>query len=144
MKLNLTILFCSIAFFLRAQSGEAVKVEALNRSIDEAVVRKDLKNLKEWYADDFVFTHGTGLVEGKDSWLKTVGDTAVHYLSRAHDSLTTEIHRDLAILRGKLTVQRANGAEITAYEIWYLRVFVRRKRNWQLISHRTTSEVHLK
>lgn len=136
-------LLCTLPHLLSAQNVEAQKIESLNRQIDEAVVSKDLPQLRHWYADDFVFTHGTGLVDSKTSWLKTVGDTAVHYISRTHDSLTTEMHGKLAILRGKLTVHRKSKTGVAAYEVWYVRVFVLRKRQWQLVSHRTTLERHL-
>ncbi len=133
----------TLPFLLPAQTREASKIVALNRQIDEAVVSKDLSHLKAWYADDFVFTHGTGLVDNKTSWLKTVGDTSLHYISRTHDSLTTEMHGKVALLRGKLTVHRKSKTGVAAYELWYVRVFVLRKRQWQLISHRTTAERHL-
>jgi ketosteroid isomerase-like protein len=140
----MVVLFLScIAFLTTAQDREISVVESLNHSIDNAVVQKDLRNLNRWYADDFVFTHGTGLVEGKAGWLKTVADTSTHYVSRVHDSLTTELHHKIAIVRGKLTVNRESGGRISAYEIWYVRVFAYRRKHWELISHRTISERHL-
>lgn len=139
----LTCCLLGVVWSLLGQNDEIAKIEMFNRRIDSAVVQKNMKSLQNWYADDFVFTHGTGLVEGKAGWLKTVGDTSVHYISRSHDSLTTELHRDVAIVKGKLTVRRGSGSKISAYELWYIRVFARRKRHWQLISHHTTGERHL-
>jgi len=142
-KMALALLLIGLANTVAAQDGVDTAIAALNRQIDAAVVQKDGAKLRQWYADDFVFTHGTGLVEGKESWLRTVMDTATHYLSRSHDSLTTEVHGRLAIVYGKLTVQRATGKGISKYELWYVRVFEKRKRHWQLVSHRTVSERHL-
>lgn len=138
-----TALFIALPLLATAQPSEKSLLQTLNQRIDEAVVKKDLPALKNWYADDFVFTHGTGLVEGKSSWLKTVGDTAVHFIVRAHDSLTVEMHGKTAIVHGKLSVKRGAKNGISAYELWYVRVFVQRKKHWQLVSHRTVSERHL-
>lgn len=144
MKLTFLLVIISFASHIAAQESTDIAVATLNREIDAAVVRKNKASLLQWYADDFVFTHGTGLVEGKESWLRTVMDTATHYLSRSHDSLTTEVHGRLAIVHGKLTVQRAMDKGVSMYELWYVRVFEKRKRHWQLVSHRTVAERHLR
>jgi len=146
--MNTKLAFLLVVFgfvnHIAAQQPLDTALAQFNRQIDAAVVRKDKASLLQWYADDFVFTHGTGLVEGKEAWLRTVMDTATHYLSRSHDSLTTEVHGRLAIVHGKLTVQRAMDKGVSMYELWYVRVFEKRKRHWQLVSHRTVSERHLR
>ncbi len=139
----LAFILCFATLYLYSQTGKSAIVEALNRRIDDAVVQKDLPQLQRWYADDFIFTHGTGVVDDKNSWLKTVADPAARYLSRTHDSLTTELHQHVAIVHGKLTVSRENTGRPANYELWYLRVFALRKKQWQLVSHRTISERHL-
>lgn len=118
-------------------------IDSVNRVIDRSVVQKKVALLQKYYADDFVFTHGTGLVDSKKSWIKNVSDTSVHYISREHDSTFVELHKDVAIITGILTVRRQMPASINAYALRYVRVFVLRKNQWQMISHRTTSEWHL-
>ncbi len=118
-------------------------VDSINRLIDQCVVNKNFVILQKHYADDFVFTHGTGLVDTKKSWLKTIADTSVRYNAREHDSTVVELHGDIAIVSGKLTVRiKANPTE-TIYALRYVRVFNRRQKIWQMISHRTTAEWHL-
>ena len=70
----LVLIACTIGYISAyAQTTEVQKtVDNINRSIDEAVVKKDADKLRQLYADDFVFTHGTGYVEGKSSWIKDV------------------------------------------------------------------------
>lgn len=145
--LFLLVFFFSNVLMLHAQpqSEAALKslVDSINRMIDHAVVQKKISLLETLYADDFVFTHGTGLVDSKSSWLKNVSDTSVHYISREHDSTKVELHNDIALITGKLTVKRQQRNEINSYALWYVRVYAHRKNQWQLISHRTTSEWHL-
>jgi ketosteroid isomerase-like protein len=118
-------------------------IDDLNRKIDQAVVAKDIKFLSQHYGDDFVFTHGTGLIDSKKSWLESIQKNK-GYASRTHDSTIVELHKDIAIITGKLTVGRLVPAKdgTMKYTLRYVRVFALRKKNWEMISHRTTSEWH--
>jgi len=141
-KLVKTILFAvsiTVSPALLGQSGK--EVLDLNVQIDKGVVQKNIEFLKKVYGNDFVFTHGTGLVEGKESWLKAIQRPELEYLSRVHDSTQVEMHGQVAIVVGRLVVERV--AQDTAkYGLWYVRVFEKRKNQWQMISHRTTKEWH--
>lgn len=136
--MTITLLFTISAC---AQTTEK-EVLLANAQIDEGVVKKDMKRLELLYADDFVFTHGTGFVEGKESWLKDVQNPEKRFISRQQDSTKAEMHGDVAILIGRLDIVREQKKTQTKYGIWYVRVFVWRKGQWQLISHRTTKEWH--
>jgi ketosteroid isomerase-like protein len=133
-------------FLFMAQAAFAQKTDAdvlrANASIDAGVVTKDMAALQKLYADDFVFTHGTGLVEGKASWLKNVQSPDVQFKQRKQDSTQVEMHNDVAIVIGRLDIVREQKHQTATYGIWYVRVFVWRAKRWQLISHRTTREWH--
>jgi ketosteroid isomerase-like protein len=118
-------------------------IDETNRKIDRAVVAKDMKFLDQHYGEDFVFTHGTGLIDSKNSWMESIKKSK-GYASREHDSTVVELHNDIAIVAGKLTVGRLEPAKdgTTKYSLRYVRVFALRKKTWQMISHRTTSEWH--
>lgn len=138
MKLPVLILFCLITGYVGAQ-GEK-ELLALNASIEEAVVKKQIHLLEEAYAEDFVFTHGTGFVEGKKSWIKNVSDPSVQFIRRQPDSTSVELHEDVALVTGKLTITRTNNGKETKYGIWYIRVYRKKDKRWQMISHRTTKQ----
>ena len=118
-----------LAFSICAQTPEKAVLLA-NAQIDEGVVKKDIQKLELLYADDFVFTHGTGFVEGKASWLKNIQNPEVQFVSRQQDSTKAEMHGDVAILIGRLDIVRQQKQSQTKYGIWYVRVFVWRKGGW--------------
>lgn len=129
---------------LPAQDSAVIKlIDETNRNIDRAVVAKDFKFLGQHYGEDFVFTHATGLVDSKSSWIESIKKSK-GYAAREHDSTIVELHKDLAIIEGKLTVTRLEPAKdgTTKYSLRYVRVFALRKKNWEMISHRSTSEWH--
>jgi ketosteroid isomerase-like protein len=135
----------AMLFFLavaaNGQSPEAAVLMA-NAQIDEGVVKKDIAKLKTLYGDDFVFTHAGGHVDSKESWLKNIQSPDVKFISRQQDSTKAEMHGDVAILIGRVDIVRDQRQVVTKYGIWYVRVFARRKGQWQMISHRTTKEWH--
>ncbi len=126
-----------------ADSAIIKRVDELNRKIDKAVVAKNIATLEQSYGEDFIFTHGTGLVDSKKSWLEAIKKNP-GYVSREHDSIQVELHKDIALVFGKLTVARLQPAKdgTSKYSLHYVRVFALRKKNWEMISHRTTSEWH--
>ena len=112
----------------------------LNQQIDNYVVQQNTANLDKIYAEDFVFSHGSGRIEGKQGWLKSVAKG--NFLLRQHDSVTVEMHPGIAIVRGKLSVQKKGAVKTDRYHLKYIRVYAFRNKVWQLISHVTTSEYH--
>lgn len=148
MKLIAT-LFITTLLCLNAQAQkqneEAIKrsVDSINSLLDQSVVNKKLDVLQKHYGDDFVFTHATGLIDSKESWIKSITSSNDPYISRKHDSVTVELHGDIAILMGSLTVRRQRPNKVAAYALRYVRVFAKRKNVWQMISHKSTHEWHL-
>lgn len=138
------ILVLSNILVVQAQSQEEIskEVDQLNRALDRAVVNKDLPVLQKHYADDFVFTHSDGKVDSKHSWVKSVEHA--HYISREHDSTKVEVHDNVAIVTGKLNIERkAHHGESPQFSIKYVRIFSRRNEVWQLICHRSVLEMEL-
>jgi ketosteroid isomerase-like protein len=133
--LGLLIHFASAQIFIEDTS--AAYVSTLNKFIDHSVVKKDKSALDTLYAEDFVFTHGTGHVDNKASWLKAVMDPQGFSISREHDSIVVERHDNVAMVYGKLTIIRQNGDKKSKYAITYVRVFRYQHNRWQMISHHT-------
>jgi len=141
--MRFVFLFLSVVACLNGLSqSPGVLVDELNRKVDRAVVQKDIAVLQEIYADDFVFTHGTGLVDSKASWIKNIQNSLTKFLSREHDSTQVEMHGSIAIVTGRLLVSRESKEGSAKYGLRYVRVFALRKRKWQMISHRTVKEWH--
>lgn len=122
------------------QNADSTYLISLNQQIDDYVVQQKVKELEGLYADDFVFSHGSGKVEGKAGWLKTVGRTT--YPSRQHDSVKVELHPGVAIVKGNMAISRNDKDKVAVYHLKYIRVYALRNKQWQMISHSTTAEKH--
>jgi hypothetical protein len=138
------LFFFLSGFQLHAQQAfsdtSASYLSGLNAFIDHSVVSKNKAALDTLYSDDFMFTHGTGHIDNKSSWLNGVLDAKTMYVSREHDSIIVERHNEIAMIYGKLTIVRQDGDKRLKYAIKYVRVFRYRNRRWQMISHRTVQQ----
>lgn len=136
----LTIAFASLAYTQNNTATDSLHLVKLNQQIDDHVVSRNLLSLDSLYANDFVFSHGSGRVEGKKGWLTTVG--RANYPLRQHDSVKVELHPSVAIVKGKMAIQKINNDKTDKYHLRYIRVYALRNGRWQLISHNTTYEMH--
>ena len=123
-----------------AQPADSLLLVKLNQQIDDYVVQQKVTELGSLYADDFVFSHGSGKVEGKASWLQSVARTT--YPSRQHDSVKVELHPGVAVVKGNMSIRRNDKQKVAVYHLKYIRVYALRNRQWQMISHSTTAERH--
>ena len=145
MKKTVFVSLVAIISFLfsNAQNGSVTDSSfllKLNQQIDDHVVSRNLTALDTLYANDFVFSHGSGRVEGKPGWLTTVG--RANYPLRQHDSVKVELHPAIAVVKGKMSIQKINKDKTDKYHLRYIRVFALRNNRWQMISHNTTHEWH--
>ena len=122
----------------------AAEVLALERAIEDAVVKGDVRFVDAASAPTFTFTHGDGWttggaplrVDSRADWLATVAKAP--YASRVLDSVKTEVHGDVVITYGRY-VARFKTAEPgrRQFTIWFERVYAKRDGRWQYLSHRT-------
>jgi hypothetical protein len=127
--------------------GAVAEVLALERKIEDAVVRGDVAFVAGVLAGDFSFVHGDAWTTGgtplasddKAAFLKRVADK--EYLVHDLDGVKTEVHGDIVITYGRyvsLFVPRsANAAPGHLNSIWFERVYAKRNGQWQFLSHRT-------
>lgn len=144
MRQNTFLLLLCLSFSTHsiAQSANADSslLILINQQIDDAVVRQDITALDSLYASDFVFSHGSGNVQDKKAWLATVGRTK--YPLRRHDSVKVELHGGVALVKGKMWIERIDKTKTEKYYLRYIRLYALKNKQWQLISHNTTQEVH--
>jgi ketosteroid isomerase-like protein len=128
------MLVFSICLIAQPQSDSSYIVQ-LNQQIDDKVVSRNVASLDSLYTDDFIMTHGDGRQDKKTAWMASVAKS--NYSVRRHDSVKVELHTNIAIVKGRMLVQKTGG-ETTAVPLRsYIRVFAIRNNRWQLLSHYT-------
>jgi hypothetical protein len=129
------------------ESTSAAEVLALEKQIEDAVVRGDVAFVDSVLASDFSFVHGDAWTTGgkplasddKEAFLKRIADK--EYLVHDLDDVKTEVHGDIVITYGRyvslFVPQNRNAAPARLNSIWFERVYAKRNGRWQFLSHRT-------
>ncbi|MBX2894034.1 MAG: nuclear transport factor 2 family protein [Cyclobacteriaceae bacterium] len=124
--------------FVSAQTEQ--QLLDFERKVEAAVVAADISFLQKAYADDFRFKHGTGHIDSKVSWLKDVEKNKGKFVSRNVDKAEAELHGDIGITQGTITVTRTE----STYTIHYVRVYRKTPNSWELFMHRTVQQENFK
>jgi len=137
MRNSLIVFLLLFSTSLSAQNQEQTLLD-FEKSIEAAVVSTDISFLQSAYADDFKFKHGTDQRSTKKSWLKDVANNKGKFISRKVDASEAELHDNIGITEGTITVTRQDGS----YTIRYVRAYRKKGSTWELFMHRTVEEIH--
>lgn len=135
-------LVSSVLFLLSWVASAQTEQQLLDfeKQIEAAVVAADISFLQKGYADDFRFKHGTGHIDSKATWLKDVEKNKGKFVSRTVDTAEAELHGEIGITQGTISVKRTD----TTYTIHYVRVYRRNDNSWELFMHRTVQQENFK
>ena len=131
-----------------APASPATEVLALERQVEDAIVRGDVAFVDRVTPTDFRFVHGDAWTRGgqpfasddKTAFLRRVA--AREYLVHDLDNVKVEMHGDVAITYGRyvslfVPSNRDPADPVRLSSIWFERVYARRNGQWQFLSHRT-------
>ena len=127
-----------------ASTEAAAEVLAFERALEAAVVRGDAAYVERFSAPDLMFTHGDGwttggkplMVDDRESFLNRVRNK--QYNVRDLDSVSVEMHGDIAITYGRYIAQNRTGNPNQSwFSVWFERVYAKRNGQWLYVSHRT-------
>lgn len=120
----------------------------LDRRIQEGIVNGDSLLLDTVIGTDFIFTHGflKGGQEDKSKLLKNSTINPDFYFYRKVDSAIVELHGDVALVLGNLTIKRKPikrnvETDNYCYKLAFIHLYAWRNNRWLFISHRTAKNI---
>ena len=145
MKPNLAVMVIVMmvlaitAFGMAAQRGDAAveqEVMKLERSWnDVASIKKDRAALEQILADDFSYTHSTGVVANR---AQEIADTmSSQWTSSRTDDMKVRVFGDVAIVTGRQVLEGTSKGYVSGPRR-LTDVFVRRNGKWQVVVGQST------
>ena len=120
------------------QGAVEQQVMAARENIRAAAAARDAAKLRALHAADFIHTHTTGKVDGRDARVVSLlaGEPAIE-LARVEELTIRVLHPDTAILTGRSPIARGDGAG-GARDVRWMQVFVRTEGEWRLAASQAT------
>jgi ketosteroid isomerase-like protein len=142
MKRNLAIallmVFTMTGFGMTAQQGGVVEQDVMKLERlwnDVASIKKDRAALEQLLADDFSYTHSTGVVSNKN---QEIADTmSSQWTSSRTEDMKVRIFGDVVIVTGRQVVEGTSKGYVSGPRR-FTDVFVRRNGRWQIVVGQTT------
>lgn len=139
----LLFLICGISISAQTMTAAENEIAALDRQIQDAMAAGDADIIERFVADDIIFIHGffSGATETKKDFLAAAKLDTKPYIYRKVSAQTVELHGNFAMVLGRLDVRRQpnaknNETEQICYALNFIHLFEKRKKRWQLVSHR--------
>ena len=139
LALLLALPFLAFSQATNPKNMAAVKeVEALERQRFEAQVKKDYAFLEKAFADDLVYTHGSGVQNTKTEYIQSIRDGKSQYGKIEIDALNVRVYNDdkTAVVNGTIRITsppQPDGSTSVA-RIKYVVVQIKdKKKGWQVV-----------
>ena len=132
-----TLLLCACATlgFAAAGEDEIRKVEA---AWADAVKAGDQTKLDKMLADGLVYTHSTGIVEGKSEYLAKLKQGTQKYAGIDASGVGVHMYKDAAVVNSKLRMTGATKGVPFDNTVLCTHMWVKQGGHWQLVAHQTT------
>ena len=118
---------------MTTETAAVADLQALDLSIDALASAGDFAALEALLADDFVYSHSTGVVQDKPAWVASLVPL-LGRRQRVPSNLRVELHGDVAVAYADLDIVWNDAP--TKYNR-YVRVWRREGGQWRAISQRT-------
>ena len=146
----LLLVLPALSFAQNKKSMEAVKeVEALERQRFAAQVKKDYALLNKFFADDLVYTHGSGKQDDKATYIQSIRDGKSVYDKIDVEALNVRAYNDglTAVVNGTILITsppHPDGQPNLA-RIKYVVVQVKDpKKGWQVVLWQAQKQAEVK
>ena len=104
-----------------------------------AVTKNDLSGLEKLLSGGLVYTHSTGIVDSKASYLESLRGGNQKYDSITHEDMKVNVHSNVGVLTAKVRMTGKTKGVPFDNQLRVIHVWVKQSNGaWQLVAHQTT------
>ena len=96
-----------------------------------AMVARDFAALEAMTHDELLYTHSSGVTDTKASWLESMRSGKVKYKSAASSERQVRFFGDVALVRGKASIEAEIGGQPRSLRLLFLNAWVRTPQGWK-------------
>lgn len=132
------VLLALPAFCAQPPSADSKAIEEAERGWAKGVTTNDFALLGRVLGDDLTYTHSTGAVDTKESYIDNLKTGKAKYVKVDHEELKVQqLSKDTAITICRAAVVTIQNGKENPVRLSFLHVFVKRGGRWQLVAHQS-------
>lgn len=112
--------------------ADAKEILALEDRRYAAMTGADMKALEALVHDELVYTHSSGLVDGKASWLESMRSGKTRYRSVKRSDEKVRLYGDTALVTGRADIEAEINGHARSLKLRYLNAWVKSGGAWKL------------
>ncbi len=128
------LLFLASVAVLAQGKAEEQAVLKLEEQWVTALVKADTAVLEKLYADDLVYTHSSGAVDTKATYIDSLKTGKTKYESLNRDDIKVKLYGATALVTCHAIVKVNNNT----INLRYVHIYVKEKGAWRMVMHQAT------
>jgi ketosteroid isomerase-like protein len=110
----------------------------LEEEWERALINSDVAALERLYADGLIYTHSSGSVDDKATYIGSIKSGMTKYESMKRDQIKISIFGDTALVNCHWQVNVTSRGNKINTDARYMHVYVKQKGRWQMVAHQAT------
>jgi hypothetical protein len=132
-------LLANVIFYgqtIKAQNNIKEKVITLEKQRFAAMMNKDTLFLRQVLADDLIYSHTSGEIDTKESFIRTIATGRLIYKKMDWQGAEVRAYKNTVILNGRMQISLGNNKDDKILElvIKYLDVYRKSGKSWKLVA----------
>ena len=103
-----------------------------------AMIERDFARLESMIHDQLMYTHSSGVVDGKQSWLESMKSGKVKYKKASCTEQKVRIFGDTALITGRAAIDAEIGGQAKALRLLFLNAWTRTPQGWKFVAWQST------
>ena len=103
-----------------------------------AMVAEDFKALEAMVHDDLIYTHSSGVVDTKASWLESMRARKTRYHKVAPAGRKVRLYGDTALVTGGADIEAEVGGQPKSLRLSYLIAWTKTPQGWKFVAWQST------
>src|SRR5262245_59920710 len=149
--LLLAVVFASVSLFAFAQgsllafaqeknasNGVEQAVLKLEQQWEDALLKSDFAALEKLYDDSMTYTHSSGGVDNKATYIGNIKSGASKYQTMKRDDIKVRVYVDTALVTCHWEVHVLSRGNKIDTDARYLHVYVKQRDGWKMVAHQAT------
>ena len=136
------VVFVFVSFIAFAQEKPSNVVEQavlkLEQQWEDALLKSDVAALDKIYDDSLSYTHSSGTVDNKATYIGNIKSGASKYESMKRDDIKVRVYGNTALVNCHWVVHSVSRGNKIDTNARLLHVYVKQKDGWKMVSHNAT------